>query len=558
MSSGCRQGAKALLLAVMPMAASTAAVAQELVVMPFACRASALGVVLTPSDNVGHRVVSRRETTTFTACSPARPDQCRRWTVHRFDMDCSGVPVPWTDVVAAYAEGPRQSWVKDGVFQIRMPNWWGLAPGDPCARGFDPVDRWRPARTRPCVEHAQELAIVSFPRGFAPTFGIDAIFVPQPGGPPVASSRLPVPSAPPPPGPTERPAVERGPIDRGTSERSAEKPSERAAVERPAAEKPAVEKPVAEKPSPEKQAEKQAKAAPAPSPMTAPAPAKAPPADIASLQPSAPSPNGTGSHSPASDGPDGKVSRPIVPTIINAPPEAPALKEEPKAVDKSAVPAARPPEAGPASSPASTSASASVSASASSASEAQGTLPVPSPKLPKSLKSKSEPSSSPETVVALEPEPAPRTSTTLLLAAATGTLALLAALGLIVLALRRRPAAPVERDLAAVRFHSGRDVVAAPPGQAQDVRSATPPPFPGAAFDRVPESADEAFAVLGMGAGPQADLTAIKKLVDALRFNWHPDRATDDSDRDMRVFRLQQINAAWDILSKSRPTPRTR
>ncbi len=52
-----------------------------------------------------------------------------------------------------------------------------------------------------------------------------------------------------------------------------------------------------------------------------------------------------------------------------------------------------------------------------------------------------------------------------------------------------------------------------------------------------------------MGVTPDANEAAIKKIVDGLRQSWHPDRASDPSDRELRELRLKQINAAWDIIA---------
>lgn len=66
----------------------------------------------------------------------------------------------------------------------------------------------------------------------------------------------------------------------------------------------------------------------------------------------------------------------------------------------------------------------------------------------------------------------------------------------------------------------------------------------------VPQSVLEACRILGVNedATPQA----IKKLVDALRMNWHPDHARDEADRMKREARTKQINAAWDMLKENR------
>jgi len=68
----------------------------------------------------------------------------------------------------------------------------------------------------------------------------------------------------------------------------------------------------------------------------------------------------------------------------------------------------------------------------------------------------------------------------------------------------------------------------------------------------MPRTRMEAFKVLGIGAAPGADAAAIKKIVDALRVNWHPDRAQDEPDRQLRELRSKQINAAWDLLQGER------
>ena len=65
----------------------------------------------------------------------------------------------------------------------------------------------------------------------------------------------------------------------------------------------------------------------------------------------------------------------------------------------------------------------------------------------------------------------------------------------------------------------------------------------------IPRDRAEALSVLGMGVTPDATQVAIKRIVDGLRLNWHPDHAKDEADRQVREVRLKQINAAWDILN---------
>jgi hypothetical protein len=62
----------------------------------------------------------------------------------------------------------------------------------------------------------------------------------------------------------------------------------------------------------------------------------------------------------------------------------------------------------------------------------------------------------------------------------------------------------------------------------------------------VPRSLAEACAYLGVN--PRAGDAVAKKVVDALRQNWHPDLAIDEPDRIQREDRTKRINAAWDMI----------
>ncbi len=63
---------------------------------------------------------------------------------------------------------------------------------------------------------------------------------------------------------------------------------------------------------------------------------------------------------------------------------------------------------------------------------------------------------------------------------------------------------------------------------------------------RTPETMEEACAFLGIN--PRAGQPMVKKVVDALRQNWHPDLAEDEVDRRVREERIKRINAAWDLV----------
>ena len=122
----------------------------------------------------------------------------------------------------------------------------------------------------------------------------------------------------------------------------------------------------------------------------------------------------------------------------------------------------------------------------------------------------------------------------------------------------KRLAPPSTRDIASISL-SG-----APKGTALSLERAAgapalqapPPPLPGNADpsspDDLPMPATYAEALKILGAGPDASLAAIKKIVDGLRQSWHPDLARSEADRRQRQRRLQQINVAWDLVSQRR------
>src|SRR5262249_41224327 len=112
------------------------------------------------------------------------------------------------------------------------------------------------------------------------------------------------------------------------------------------------------------------------------------------------------------------------------------------------------------------------------------------------------------------------------------------------------------RDFASVSLDAGQkaSVLAPPladphtlPSPATANSRETPDPVDAL---RTPTTYAEALEVLG--ANPDASLAAIKKIVDGLRQNWHPDRAKSDADRSYREARLQQINVAWDLVAQNR------
>ncbi len=173
--------------------AFSAASAGELLVMPYSCKVIGGRPMLLPSEDQGHPVVGRREQQEFRACSPADPRLCQRWNVHRFDLDCGGVRVPWVEVAAAAGAGREgRAFVEDGRFELEMPARWGLAPDSPCAPGGEAESA---GLRRFCAERLAGMArvTVAMPKGFAPMLGIDGIFVKNTAQPGAVAEATPAP-----------------------------------------------------------------------------------------------------------------------------------------------------------------------------------------------------------------------------------------------------------------------------------------------------------------------------------------------------------------------------
>ena len=66
----------------------------------------------------------------------------------------------------------------------------------------------------------------------------------------------------------------------------------------------------------------------------------------------------------------------------------------------------------------------------------------------------------------------------------------------------------------------------------------------------LPRSLSDAHRVLNVNAATPKHV--VEKLVLCLRQAWHPDHGAPD-ERPLRTMKLQQINAAWDIVSGKRP-----
>jgi hypothetical protein len=105
-----------------------------------------------------------------------------------------------------------------------------------------------------------------------------------------------------------------------------------------------------------------------------------------------------------------------------------------------------------------------------------------------------------------------------------------------------------DRQLVPERQTPGRSIPQPPTSTAQARNTSSPVHW----GDQIPATRADALQMLGMGVTPDASLAAIKKIVDGLRQTWHPDLASDPSEKGIREQRLKQINAAWEILANKR------
>jgi hypothetical protein len=69
----------------------------------------------------------------------------------------------------------------------------------------------------------------------------------------------------------------------------------------------------------------------------------------------------------------------------------------------------------------------------------------------------------------------------------------------------------------------------------------------------LPVSLDDAHRVLNVNSGTPVHV--VQKLVLCLRQAWHPDHGSS-RERALRTAKLQQINAAWDIVNGKRAAER--
>jgi hypothetical protein len=523
--------------------ASQVARADDLLVMPYACSVRDGRAILRPiRDDEGYRIFGRREQRSFTACSPVNPGMCRQWTIYRFDVDCDGRRVPWVSIAAAAAriDGLERMWVEDGRLRIDMGPAWSMGSDERCFMPYDSDDddrRWRFRRLeRDCLDREPREAassVVDLPPGFAPMLGLDAIFVA--GG----ASSTDWGSSTAPPHEANPPSSRRADTENAAPPASSPQPAQKSARgESPA---PAAPDPAAKGARPEsgppssalpELAAKGARIAglPPPPQQAAQSAASAPAAPATPTKPTGPKQAEAKPETPPpSPAPAAVPGGPVIPRIINRP-------------------AARPDEASP-----------------QPAAKLAAAPPVPP-------KETVVPAGPVEKAVATRSEETPLNLMSVVRSPATGAAIVGGALAVLLLAAfaltRRRERAQLAsapaRDIATVSLDGGGAALPGTPEEpSRQVWSqagrhpsqpapAQKPAMPSNWGDRIPATREEALQVLGMGVTPDANVAAIKKIVDGLRASWHPDHASGGADRQLRELRMKQINAAWEIIAGKR------
>ena len=497
-----------------------AALAQEQLIMPYACHVAGGRVTLQPSRDEAYRIYGEREERPHTICSPINPNVCRTWLLHRFELDCGGTRVDWMAVVEAASEQTTgRAWVEDGRLRMRMNQYWGrdTASDDPCPRW-----RQRGRRDDDCNDRdfRRSRAVVEMPAGFAPAFGLPVRFArldphtlppdaysspgsPYPGkAPPEKSARL----EPPREVPAKNPPAKSSQVA-GTT--------------------PGTPSTMSTGPLP---------GTPPALPKSAGRPGVVPPADTpAEAKTKRAEPVREAAAEPVT--PSGTVT--IIPKIINRP--AGSAAPEQSSAGQVAPPKPAPPAA----------------------------AKPPEPVQPKVGEAKPVPEPVP---ITRRPDTAdaPAGHSTLSAYAPSSTVqAIVGFAGLIAAALalfawtRRREqlslAAAGVREFGTVTLDARKTGTALAGPRAAGVGTThRPPPLPqpeaAVAFPSdgdIPRTREEACRVLG--ASPDAGEPAIRKIVEGLRQSWHPDLAASEADRQLREQRTTQINVAWEILSGKRP-----
>ena len=522
------------------------AAAAEHVVMPYVCTPLGGAVELDPSGPMRYPIISPHDTMDHRHCSPANAGRCKTWRLHRFDIDCNGVRVPWAQIVAAASElndGPaflnggrlnirmrpprvRPSY-RDGAWRDGGPGGWQMGPD-----GFGRFERTPYGRG--------DIAVL--PQGFAPVIAMEARFEAAPSGGMNSGGRL------------------EGGLD--------EQPGD----------------PMREKIDLQHRKEASPQAAPQPVPAQKSATGNATKTNTAAAEKSSSGANvarqeqkpdavklgasvsgGAERDKSGAAGSDGSL------TILNRDGKAAADdKNVLTAADQSASAQAQQKSA--------------IRSEDKKSEDKSVTLPPPgSPGSKLAAASEETDKGGGEGIdIALDRQSGTAVAGFLKSTSGQALLSLMAIAFLtagFLMMMRRQDRAPAAagagRDFGSVSLGgleanagtadiaSAKAIVsfaAAPARNAPIAPQEVPPaaPAPGtlsaaletrAATDWMPATRDDALHVLG--ASPDASIEAIRKIVDGLRQSWHPDLARSEDDRLVRERRMKLINVAWDVVQST-------
>ncbi len=509
-------------------AVSAPAQADEQIILPYSCQVKQGRVIARPApEDQAYRIIGGRERQPFRACEGQDTGRCKFYMLQRFTLACDGGRASWPQVYAAISEVTDGRAVLDGG-QLRIepgarsPSRPGAPPWGVPTRNRDRYSYER----QPDFSDADDFGgppfagepdemrdeMVELPAGFAPLAGTNAIFTEL--DPRVAA------------------AVEEGrvgdapanvPFDVKPAGKGLEPPQSAAATSIQAPELPDLPE---RKPS-------VAAAAPAPAVSTPVMPATPDKLVENAVVPTSP---------PAASPPLAVPSTSVAPTILNNPAANKVAAATPP-------PAAKPPAAPPVdpTSPPKVVAT-DLSSSATDTKVATGSDSKP---MPVTIETGVTPSQQWPSL------PMP------LIAAAIAAATLLLAIILVKRqhaepAYAGQPGSPTEPRLSGwprTASHSSRRgtelvKVPQPEPQARDLEpdagsagGATPREDVNFA---TPQTREEALDILGLSDDASPD--AIRKVTDALRQSWHPDKAQDETDRKRREARSKAVNAAYDLL----------
>ena len=544
--------------------------------MPYACAVNGGRLFVEPSPERSYAIVGRHDEESFDICSPYNPSRCRTWQLHRFEIECDGGRVPWLSVVdaAPHARG-RQLWIENGRLHLKSGPGRFNERGRPCFGlpwrgpgerleafpGFGDCDSYR----------RRDRAVTVLPAGFAPLMQLGARIVPAPlppfrleeplrqVGPQMAVPQvLPrqemaageKPAHPQRSGPDERPSVStstsnaapaKGPAPAQRAPDATADAKPRAIAPRVPAEGPTTS---GTKPDAQKSAEN-------PKPRETSKP-------VESAKPDGPwqtstkvdgKPAQTSSAPPAredSSTPDRDIASVLIATLHRHAPILAPVFAAMLALSLALIAwrlLRRASQLGPP-----TTAAAETAADKEPVWPDLGGISAPAPTRAAVEDLIRNADDFYVHVVQLtgrmQGGDALRDVVTDELAAIQASLRapdLAQAYAAQDWTRLRQGAVQALTDLERIRRivqSASETAVASAPGSLE--RIGRP----------VPTTRDEALAVLGVNA--EASDKVIKKIVDAMRQNWHPDLARDDTDRRAREERMKQINIAWDILRPKR------